>query len=305
MKIGMHHPINDTIDMTDVQLFVAVARHESFVQASRRTGVPTSTVSRAVARLEDALGTRLLHRTSRRVVATQEGAWLLQRAAPLVDELSAVLDDVKERDDEPSGRLRVTAPVLTGAERIGQALIAYAAQHPRLSMELQLTNAVLDLRDEGLDLAFRAGPVTDPDVIARKLWALPFALAASPGFVKKELHGRKRLSAARLAEVPAVVTRAGVAWRFQGPDGKLTDLTPRAHFSANDPRVAVDAAKAGLGVVRAPLELVTREGKALVKLDCELGEPEGRQMFAVYPSRRLLPLRVKAAIDWVLKSVQV
>src|SRR3954466_2551250 len=118
MKIGMHHPISETIDMADVQLFVAVAQHKSFVEASRRSGVPTSTVSRAVVRLEDALGTRLLHRTSRKVVSTQEGAWLLQRAAPLVEKLRTVYRDVQERDDEPSGRLRVTAPVLTGAERI-------------------------------------------------------------------------------------------------------------------------------------------------------------------------------------------
>jgi LysR family transcriptional regulator AphB len=298
----MHHPIRETIDLTDVQLFVAVAKQQSFVGASRRTGVPTSTVSRAVARLEETLGVRLLHRTSRRVVATHEGAWLLERALPLTDELGNLLSDMRERDDEPSGRLRVTAPVVTGAERIGPALIAFAAAHPRLQLELQLTNAVLNLREEGIDLAFRAGPVTDPDVVARKLWSAPFALAASPAFVKRALAGGKRVSAAMLAEVAAVVTRPGAPWRFLGPGGRPTELVPRPHFSANDPRVAVAAAKAGLGVVRAPRELIEREGKALVQLECELGQPEGRDMFAVYPSRRLLPARVKAAIEWVRKG---
>jgi LysR family transcriptional regulator, transcriptional activator AphB len=304
MAIGTHHPIPATVDLTDVQLFVAVAKQQSFVGASRKTGVPTSTVSRAVARLEEALGQRLLHRTSRKVVATQEGAWLLERALPLVDELRGLLEDVQERNDEPSGRLRVTAPVMTGAERIGPALIAFAAAHPQLELELRLTNAVLNLRDEGIDLAFRAGPVTDLDVVARKLWSAPFALAASPAFVKKRLGGRKRLSAAKLAELPAVVTQSGAVWRFLGEGGKPAVLVPQPHFSANDPRVAVAAAKAGLGVVRAPRELIDREGQGLVLLECELGELEGRDMFAVYPSRRLLPARVKAAIEWVRKAPQ-
>lgn len=300
----MNHPIDETMQLADVQLFASVARHASFVAASRRTGVPTSTVSRAVARLEDALGTRLLHRTSRKVVLTPEGAWLLERAAPLVDELRHALSDVKERGGELSGRLRVTAPVVTGSGRIGEALIAYAARHPRLSLELELTNAVLDLREAGFDLAFRAGPVTDPDVVARKLWSAPFALAASPQFVKRELDGLRKLSAERVERVAAVVSRPNTVWKFVGRDGKPIEVRPREHFRANDPRLAVAAARAGLGVVRAPRELIELEGKALVTLDCELGELEGRDLFAVYPSRRLLPLRVKAAIDWVMKTAR-
>ena len=298
----MHHPKNGTIDTADVHLFLAVAKHASFVAASRKTGVPTSTVSRAVARLEEALGVRLLQRTSRHVSTTQEGAWLLARAAPLVDELDQVLAELGERDEEPAGKLRVTAPVVTGSEQIARALTAFAAAHPRVSVELQLTNAVVNLIDAGFDLAFRAGPITDGDLIARKLWTGRFALAASPSFVKRELKGRRRVSAERLAAVPAVVTRPGVAWKFVGPKGAQGEVMPRECFTVNDPRVAVEAAKAGLGVVRAPRDLLQREKRSLVLLECALGEPEGREMYAVYPSRRLVPLRVKAAIEWVLKD---
>lgn len=304
MTFGMHHPGNGTIDPSDVQLFVAVARAASFVAASRKTGVPTSSVSRAVARLEDALGKRLLHRTSRKVSLTQEGAWLLERAAPLLDELGRALSNLGETEREPSGVLRVTAPVMTGAERIGPALIAFAAAHPRVSLQLRLTNAVLSLHEEGLDLAFRAGPIAETDVVARKLWEEPFVLAATSAFVKKTLRGRREVTAARLAELPAVTAEPGAVWRFRDEQGTSTELKPKTHFSVNDPRVAVQAAKAGLGVVRAPAELVRREGKSLIRLDCELGELEGRALFAVYPSRRLLPLRVRAAIDWVASGLR-
>src|ERR1041384_6736101 len=116
MSFGIHHPDFGTIDLTDVQLFVAVAEAASFVGASRKTRVPTSTVSRAVARLEESLGRQLLHRTSRRVSVTQEGAWLLERTGSLLEELRGALSDLRARETEPSGTLRVTAPVLTGAE---------------------------------------------------------------------------------------------------------------------------------------------------------------------------------------------
>ena len=303
MTIGMHHPMNETIDPSDVQLFVAVARAASFVGASRKTGVPTSSVSRAIARLEDRLGKRLLHRTSRRVTLTLEGAWLLERAAPLLDELGGALSRLGEQEREPSGVLRVTAPVMSGAEKIGPALIAFAAAHPRISLELRLTNAVLSLHEDGLDLAFRAGPITDTEVIAKKLFEEPFVLAAAPSLVKKVLRGRRRVTAARLAELPAVVAQPGAVWRFHDARGKTTELKPNARFSVNDPRVAVQGAKAGLGVVRAAKALVQREGRSLQILDCELGELEGRAVFAVYPSRRLLPLRVRAAIDWVDRAL--
>lgn len=298
----MHHPKNETMGLTDVHLFLAVAKQTSFVGAARKTGVPTSTVSRAVARLEESLGVRLLQRTSRHVSTTQEGAWLLARAAPLVDELGEVLAAVGERDEEPAGKLRVTAPIVTGSEQIARALTAFAVAHPRVSVELQLTNSVVNLIDAGFDLAFRAGPIADGDLIARKLWTARFALAASPSFVKRELKGRPRVSAKRLAALPAVVSRAGMAWKFIGPKGATGEVMPRDCFTVNDPRVAVEAAKAGIGIVRAPRDLLERQGRALTLLECELGEPEGREMYAVYPSRRLVPLRVKAAIEWVRKD---
>jgi len=300
--IGMHYPKLETIDLMDVRLFVAVAERASFVGASRKTRVPTSTLSRAVARLEDSLGVRLLHRTSRRVSPTQEGAWLLSRAAPLVAELSDVLADMGERDEEPAGRLRVTAPVVTGSEQIARALTAFAAAHPRVTVELHLTNAVVNLVEAGFDLAFRAGPITDPDLIARQLWTGRFALAAAPAFIKKAFKGQRVISAEKLLAAPAVVTQPGVVWRFVAPQGNVRELVPRESFVVNDPRVAIEAAKAGLGIVRAPRDLIEREKHALVILNCELGEPEGREVFAVYPSRRLVPRRVRAAIDWVLRE---
>ncbi|WP_437627130.1 LysR family transcriptional regulator [Sorangium sp. So ce1151] len=297
----MLHPMSGMISLEDVRLFATVAQHLSFVEAARRTGVPTSTVSRRVAQLEEALGVRLLQRTSRRVGLTGEGARLLERAGPLLDELGSVLDRAADREEEPAGRLRVTAPVMTGAQRIAPALFSFAARHPRLTVELTLTNAVVSLVEEGVDLAFRAGPVQDAELVARRLWSLPYALAASPRLVREALKGRTRLARASLGSVPAVLTHPGGAWRLRRRDGSVEEVRPRAQCCVNDPRVAIAAAAQGLGVVCAPREVIAQQGEALVELTVTGRTVEPRELFAVYPSRRLLPSRVRLALDWVVK----
>ncbi|WP_437682518.1 LysR family transcriptional regulator [Sorangium sp. So ce131] len=289
------------ISLEDVRLFAAVAHHLSFVEAARRTGVPTSTVSRRVAALEEALGVRLLQRTSRRVGLTGEGARLLERAGPLLDELGSVLDRAADREEEPAGRLRVTAPVMTGAQRIAPALFAFAARHPRLSVELTLTNAVVPLIEEGVDLAFRAGPVHDAELVARRLWSVPYALAASPRFVRQALKGRARIDRGSLGALPAVLSQPGGAWRLRRRDGSVEEVRPRAQFCVNDPRVAIAAAVEGLGVVCAPAEVIAQQGEALVRLAVAGRTVEPRELFAVYPSRRLLSARVRLALDWVIQ----
>src|SRR5689334_5743455 len=131
----MNHPTNGTIpSLEDARIFAAVAEHLSFVGAARRTGVPVSTVSRRIALLEETLGLRLLQRTSRRVGLTQDGARLLERLSPLLSEIGRVLETARDREDEPAGMLRVTAPLLTGSRRVAPALISFAARYPRVNV---------------------------------------------------------------------------------------------------------------------------------------------------------------------------
>ena len=293
-KFDTHRPDIGTIGLTDLPLFLAVARCGSFVDAARRTRTPPSTVSRAVARLEDELGVRLLTRTSRRVTLTQEGAILLERAGPLANELGEILDGVSDRRERPTGLLRVTAPVMTGA-RIGRALAAFAAKYPRVSIDLHLSNSVLDLVEQGFELAFRVGPLPESDLIARPLWPIPYSLGASRAFIERTLGGRRTVGLRELETLPAVLTRA--SWRFVGKNGAIEEVRPTARFRVNDPRLAVDAAVQGLGIAAAPDEVLATTD--LVRLACELGELEPRRLYAVYPSRRLLSKRAQLAIEWV------
>lgn len=289
------------MDPEDLRLFVEVARHASFTEGARRTGTPTSTVSRAVMRLERALGVRLLQRTSRKVTTTSEGAHLLERASPLIEQLDTLAEEITSHREQPAGRLRVTAPMVSGREQIGPTLAAFAAAHPATFVELHLSNAVVDLVEEGFDLGFRAGPVTQRELVARRLWSVPFAFAAAPSFVEHALGGRTRLDRTQLETVPAVVIRPGARWRLRGKRGAAIEIRPREHFSVNDHALMIEAARHGVGLVCLPRSLIERAGRSLVSLSSTVGEPEPRELFAVYPSRRLLSQRVRLAIDWVAK----
>lgn len=282
----------------DLELFLAVAEKLHFGEAARSLRVPASTLSRRVALLEEALGQRLLQRSSRRVRLTSEGLRLAARARSSLEELREILTN-SGPEEEPVGPLRVTAPLLTGTERVGPALFEFAARYPRVELELHLTNAVVDLVEAGFDLAFRAGPVKHAELVARRLWRTPYVLAASGSFVREALRGSTTLSRAALVAQPFVLTRARAAVQLLRRGGQIDAFRPVSRVIVNDPRLAVQAALAGLGVVCAPRDSVVRYGKGLVLLSVRGREPMPRELYAVYPSRRLLPARVRLALDWV------
>jgi LysR family transcriptional regulator, transcriptional activator AphB len=296
----MHGTMSSTdVSYDDLATFVEVARHLSFVEASRRAKVPASTVSRSVARLETALGVRLFQRTSRKVVLTDEGRQLLLRGAPSLDELREALIGVADRRAELRGRIRVTAPAFTGATRVARSLAAFAHAHPGVTIELDASNTIRDLIEDGFDLAIRVGPLADSDLVARHLWDGHFGLFAERAFLVKALRGRKSASRELLERSPAVVTRLSTGWRFRDDEGAITEVSPRTKFAVNDPRAAVEVARRGLGFVLAPLDAVPPRDRQLAVVRCDLGEPVPAPIYAVYPSRRLLPVRVKRALDWL------
>jgi len=297
-KSGMMVVLRDALD--DLSVFVSVAEHASFSEASRRTALPTSSVSRAVARLEERLGVPLFRRTSRQVSLTVEGRDLFAEAAPHVQGLEAALTAASERRAEPSGIVRVTAPAYTGATRIAAALAEFSATYPQIQLELDASNTRRDLLDEGFDFAIRTGPAVAADFVTRKLWRGYFGLFATPEFAAQALGTQTGVKREMLEKEPCIVLRRTAEWAFVSARGRRVALKPRLRFAVNDPRGAVEVARKGLGFVLAPLDAVADTG--LVRLKTELGEPEPVDLYLVYPTRRLLPQRVRLAIDWLTQA---
>lgn len=287
--------------LDDLRLFSAVARRQSFVRAAAELRVPPSTLSRRLAALEVALGTRLLQRTSRRVALTHEGEKLLEKAGPLLDELVRVADGAGSAET-PHGTVRVTAPVVSGAEWVAPALVRLARQHSDLRIELRLTNEVVNLLDARIDVAVRAGPLAPSGFVARRVRTVAYAFYAAPAFVERRLAGASRLTVAALAQLPAIFMREQRVWRLRTTRGRLREVAPPPCFIVNDPRVALAAAADGLGVIVAAEEMAARHGPALVPLRCVGHTLEPRSLFVVTPARAAMPVRTRVVVEALLAA---
>jgi len=288
--------------LDDLSVFVSVAQQRSFAAASRHLGIPTSSVSRAVARLEEELGVQLLRRTSRNVAITDEGRQLLDDAAPHLEGLEKALTLTADHRPRPSGVVRVTAPAYTGSTRIAQSLAAFALRYPDISIELDATNVIRDLLQDGFDFGVRVGSFTSPDFVTRRLWQGQYGLFAARAFVKRALSGKPLVSRETLDRQPCVALRPSACWRFRGATGQLIEIFPRVGFTVSDPRGTADVTRQGLGIALLPLELVAQDARGLVRLRADFGEPEPVDLQVVYPTRRLLPQRVRMAIDWLVND---
>jgi DNA-binding transcriptional LysR family regulator len=283
--------------LEDLSVFVRVAEHASFVRAARHLRIPATNVSRAVARLEDDLGVKLLRRTSRSVALTDEGQTLLTHASAHLEGLEEALLEAAERRPMLSGVVRVTAPAFTGSTRVCEALADFALANPGVTVELDASNIVHDLIAEGFDFAIRTSSTAHLGYVAQRLWQGQFGLFAAPDFVTRSLAGNTVVTRTVLETTSCVVLRASARWRFVAPNAQELEIAPRTRFAVNDPRAAVQAARTGLGIVLAPLDAVTSEG--LVALTTDFGKPVPVTLFVQYPTRHLQPRRVRAAIEWL------
>ncbi len=271
----------------DLALFTSVARHLSFSGAATQLDIPLSRVSRKVAELEEHLGVKLFERTTRQVRLTEEGRRLLDQVQEPIEALQNVAGFLEE-----TGRhtIRVTAPPMALQDRIGSLLLEFAALRPDIHLEVSATNAILDFFRDNIDLAFRVGPLQDSTLVARKLWTLDYYFCAGEEFVQtNDLHCPVTL--ARLMELPVLMARQ--PWLLA--DGRVLKPDQVAHeFDTLD--MLAGAARRNMGVTILPSEMIT---DGLIAIKVADAQPTRRDMFAVYPSRRLLPARVRDLIDFL------
>lgn len=286
----------------DVAIFLRVAREGSFVAAAKSLGLPTSSVSRRVAALEERLKTQLLRRTTRAVGLTDDGRAFADRCATAMDEIEAATRGLDLCDSRLSGRLTVTAPYHVCNEEFAPQLLDFAAAHPDLVMDLRLTNGVPDLIEEGVDVAFQLAPLPDGRHVARKLWAAPYGVFASHAFLQRWPEVASLDHPRRLARLPAVVTPPIHGWRFAQAGGETFTFTPRAlGASVDDLSLGALAVRGGLGVGYLPKGLASRFPE-LIELTFGDWRVADRELYALYPAARQLSPKVRAVIDHALAA---
>lgn len=284
--------------LTGLRAFCAVVEAESFTGAAERLEMARSMVTKHVSALEEHLGVRLLNRTTRRISRTEAGHAYYERCRELLAELDELDTSVHELVERPRGLLKVSAPVSFGIRHLGAAVAGFMARHPEVRVDLQMNDRVVDLLDEGFDLAIRVGRLEDSSLVARPLATTRLLLCASPAYLER--HGQPRvpadLAAHRCLSYSYASTRD--EWRMSGPGG--TSETVRVGWSlrANNGDVLREAALQHQGVIRQPHFLVGEELRAgrlvevLPEWDCGT-----LTVNAVYPHRRHLSAKVRAFVE--------
>jgi DNA-binding transcriptional LysR family regulator len=293
------------LDLNDLRVFVRVVDRGGFAAAARELGVPTSTVSRTIARLEASTGSRLLQRTPRSVQATSEGRALYASVSEAVTTLERAARALEPATRRPKGVLRVTAPTDIGGSFVADVAVAFCERYPLVQIDLALTNRSVSLVDEGFDVAVRAATrLADSTLVAKKIGDLEHALYASPRYI--ESHGTPS-SPGDLANHRCILFRAKDlvgTWRLY--DGKeTTEVSVRARMGGDDFSYLRAAVLAGGGVALMP-RLVCAKDEAAGRLVRVMPgfEAKGAGLYVLYPSAAHVPARVTAFRDFVALTFQ-
>ncbi|HEY6003961.1 MAG TPA: LysR substrate-binding domain-containing protein [Anaeromyxobacter sp.] len=291
------------MDLNLLDVFEAVARTRSFSGGARELGIPKSSASRGIARLEADLGVQLLLRTTRQVSLTASGTALYDRMAPLLGSVKAALGELPEREEEPAGELRVTAPVDLGVLFLAEVVTRYTTRYPAVSVELQLTNRVVDLVRERFDVALRVAPrLRDSTLVVRKAAPIVVQLFASPLYLA---HRGTPRSEADLTDHDWVTFRTGPQRLRAGAPEEVLGVTPRSRIVCDDLLFVRDAVRAGAGVALLPTfvaepEVISgRLARILPRFERITG-----YLHIVAPAMKHVPRKVAAFRELVLELLR-
>ncbi|HET9596646.1 MAG TPA: LysR family transcriptional regulator [Anaeromyxobacteraceae bacterium] len=292
-------------DLADMAVFARVAQLSGFTAAARELGLSKSAASKAVARLEARLGTRLLQRTTRRVALTEAGRALEARAARMLEEAGAGAEAVAALASRPLGTLRVNGPVALGETLLAPALPTLLARHPGLRVELALEDRLVDAAAGGWDVVVRIAPLADSPLAVRKLAPSRILLVGAPGYLARrgtpasldDLRGHDCLHY-------TLVPRSE-EWRFRGGRGPISVPTA-GPLDANHGLAMKAAVLGGLGLALLPEFMVAADVRAgrLVELLEPFALPRPSWIHALYARGRPTPPKVKVFLDHLAEAVR-
>jgi DNA-binding transcriptional LysR family regulator len=289
----------------EMRVFVGVVDANSFVNAGEALGLSKQAVSRHVADLESRLGVRLMRRTTRKLSLTDEGRVFYARCSELLASVDDAEAEITSRANEGKGLLKINAPLSFGLLYLAPLWPQFMRQHPKVTLDVTLVDRVVDLVDEGFDVAVRIARLPSSSLVSRKLTSTRVVLCASPEYLR--LRGSPKhpaeLSAHDVMSYSLLST--GESWEFSGPDGKVSvKVSPRMRTNSGDTCTA--AALQHLGIILQPSFMVGPHLLAgtLVEVLPDYQSIE-LDVYAVYPSRKFLAPRVRLLIDFLVEAFRV
>jgi DNA-binding transcriptional LysR family regulator len=291
-------------DLEGLAIFAKVAETRSFAAAAAELNLSKATVSKAVGRVEAKLKTRLFDRTSRRIALTEAGRQLSDRASRVLAEGEAAEDEALARSSAVRGLVRLAAPMSFGVLHVAPLLPEFLARYPEVAIDLNLSDATVDMIGDGFDAAIRIGVLPDSSLIARRLCGMPRYLVGSPSYLKK--HGSPR-HPLNLADHVCITYGHGTAtetWRFTHKNGKSASVHPSGPLRVNNGDAMMPALIAGVGLGILP-EFMLRhalDAGRLKRLLADWSLPSGA-VYWVTPPGGLRPKRVEFLADFLFERL--
>jgi DNA-binding transcriptional LysR family regulator len=290
----------------EMTTLVAAVEHGGFSAAARSLGVTPSAISKTITRLETRLGVRLLNRTTRRLTPTAEGETLIARARHILAELDEAEMEVTRTRGAPRGFLRINTLVAFGLHTLPPVLPEFLRRYPEVHVELSVTDRLIDLTDEGVDLAVRSGRLPDSSLVARKICDTERMICAAPSYLKR--HGTPRRPEELLGHNCIVIGGYPQLrrWPFDDPQapGGIRTIEVGGNVSANNAENVLQMALLGVGIVRLG-DLVIAEhvnARRLVPILADRHHVEPLPLHAVYPQSRLRSPKVAAMVDFLIEK---
>lgn len=287
--------------LREIECFIAVAELGSFVKAADALNVSKAAVSRTILELEARLGTRLMQRTTRRLSLTEAGVLYLERCKQIVAALDDADQVISVGNTDPTGLLRINVPQTFGVQHLTRVWPCLLRRYPGIKLDITLSDRIVDIVEEGYDLAIRIAQLPNSSLIHRKLASTRVIVCASPDYL--EQHGIPRHPEDLKDHMVMGYAYAADKdeWQFNGPEGAVSVKT-NVRMHSNNGDTCVAAALAGIGITRQPTFMLSeyiQSGK-LIPLMPEYSAVE-LGIYAVYPSRTYLPAKVRAAIDFLVR----
>ena len=287
--------------LSDIAVFVRVVEAGSFTAAAEKLGLSQSAVSKAVNRLEERMGTRLLNRSTRRLSLTETGTALHDRSKHALAEIEEAELEVARLQMEPRGVLRVNAPMSFGILHVSPLVPEFLERYPALTIDLQLDDRLVDLVEEGFDCAIRIKSLDDSTLVAKKLGPCRQVICASPDYLKR--HGTPTTPEELKAHSVLIYTQRATPgeWELRGPDNKKIKIQTNARLHSNNGIALLQSGLKGLGLMFVPTFYIGSElkaGKLVTVMDDYTVGPEV-SIHAVYPERRYLSPKVRVFVDFL------
>lgn len=288
-------------NLSDIAVFVRVVDAGSFTGAAEALQISQPVVSKAVTRLEERLGARLLNRTTRRLSLTEAGAELYRRSLHALKQIEDAELEVARFQTEPRGTLRVNAPMSFSILHLAPVAHEFLARFPGVSLDLQLDDGFADLVEGGYDLIVRIGKLRDSNLIARRIAPARLVLCASPEYLKA--RGEPQTPEDLLNHNCLMYTLGSSprAWRLVSPQGEEHMIPLRGNVATNNGLAEAALAANGVGIAMLPSFYVADQLRA-GKLKCVLQDwiPQDISIYAVYAERRNLTPKVRAFVDFLV-----